>query len=374
MRPQRLLAAAAAAAAAAAFALSAHAVAHPAPGTSVVHAIDVGTGLSIFVEGADFTLLYDAGSQDNSAGGRDNRVLTYLRHVRPEMTKLDHLILSHPHEDHVQMMDEVLAAYDVDHVWDSGSFNPTCGYMTFVKAVAEEPGVVYRTAGGQAARAETFGTCGDQTIPASVPISFGDTEFLGRRATMRVLHADNLRRGSDLNNGSLVVRLDLGGKGLLLVGDAEAGGRTSPSVQPGPRSAEGILLDRFPEALRSDILVVGHHGSSTSSRTSFLDAVGANHYVISSGPTKYHGLTLPDREIETALRNRRDRRTLWKTYLNDAACARGRPKIGLDDRSPGGCHNVRIVIQAGGAIVGRYFRATDACSQRQAPCRQRSRR
>lgn len=53
----------------------------PPKGTYAVHAIDVGTGLSVFVEGHDFALLYDAGSNDDSGRGAKNRVLAYLRAV-----------------------------------------------------------------------------------------------------------------------------------------------------------------------------------------------------------------------------------------------------------------------------------------------------
>lgn len=58
-----------------------------------VHVIDVGTGLAIFVEGPDFTLLYDAGSNDDSRKGRNNRVLAYLAKIRPDLTTIDHVIL-----------------------------------------------------------------------------------------------------------------------------------------------------------------------------------------------------------------------------------------------------------------------------------------
>ena len=127
----------------------------PAAGTFVVHAIDVGTGLAIFVEGRDFALLYDAGSNDDGARGAPpppapatNRVIAYLRAVRPDLTTIDHLFLSHPHEDHDAMIDDVLAAYQVRNVWNSGSFNRACAYHAFLDAVAAEPGVVYHDALG----------------------------------------------------------------------------------------------------------------------------------------------------------------------------------------------------------------------------------
>lgn len=331
-------------------------LAHPPRGTFVVHAIDVGTGLAVFVEGADFTLLYDAGSKDNSGGGTRNRVLSYLQAVRPGMTTLDHLILSHPHEDHVEMMDEVLAAYDVDHVWDSGSFNPTCGYRSFLSSVSAETGVTYHTASTRPARVATFANCSGRTgpVPASSAIPLGTSRKLGAKASMTVLHAQDTRSESDLNNASVVVRLDLGGKRLLLTGDAEAGGRAAPSTAPSPGSAEGILLARFRSKLRSDVLVVAHHGSKTSSRTEFLDAVDADHYVISSGPTKYHGVTLPDPEVEAEVDGRGE---LWRTDRNDAACRVSLDKTGLDgDSKPGGCDNIRLTIDSAGRITGDIHR------------------
>ena len=69
-----------------------------------VHVIDVGTGLAVFVEGPGFALLYDAGSQDDLHEGDENRVVAYIKAARPGLTRIDHLILSHPHKDHLQLM------------------------------------------------------------------------------------------------------------------------------------------------------------------------------------------------------------------------------------------------------------------------------
>ena len=74
----------------------------PAPGTYRIHSIDVGTGLAILVEGADFTLLYDAGSNDDTAREQRNRVTAYLR-VRRAATDRPSL-LSHPHKDLSELM------------------------------------------------------------------------------------------------------------------------------------------------------------------------------------------------------------------------------------------------------------------------------
>ncbi|HEX8261464.1 MAG TPA: MBL fold metallo-hydrolase [Allosphingosinicella sp.] len=341
----------------------------PAAGTYVVHAIDVGTGLSIFVEGHDFTLLYDAGSNDDSARGKGkDRVLAYLAKVRPDMTVLDHLVLSHPHKDHVEMMDDVLEFYQVRNVWDSGALNDTCGYRALLEAIIAEPGVVYHNSLGSGGTHDVAvkdaGTCHGRKRPATtlrVPRSSQITNApvpLGAGATMTILLADGsvkMPRGN-FNEASVVARLLLGTRSVLLPGDGEAGGRKKPSDLPKANSAEAKLLACCALQLRSDILVASHHGSMTSSRNAFLDAVGASQYVVSVGPKAYSGTVLPDSEVIDEY-NKRGK--LWTTALNDATCPTSR-KIGPDkDGRPGGCDNVRIVIGPDGSIAPDYFRAVD---------------
>jgi beta-lactamase superfamily II metal-dependent hydrolase len=72
----------------------------PAPATTqtfTIDAVDVGTGLGVLVRGADFTLIYDGGSNDDLARAPNNRMLAYLKLVMPTLQVIDHLILSHDH-------------------------------------------------------------------------------------------------------------------------------------------------------------------------------------------------------------------------------------------------------------------------------------
>jgi hypothetical protein len=62
----------------------------------VVHVVDVGTGLGVFVEGEDFSLVYDAGSNDDLATGPKNRFTSYLRAVKPGLKSIGHVVLSQP--------------------------------------------------------------------------------------------------------------------------------------------------------------------------------------------------------------------------------------------------------------------------------------
>jgi competence protein ComEC len=175
---------------------------------------------------------------------------------------------------------------------------------------------------------------------------------------MTFLHADGSRHPSP-NENSLVVRVDLGSRRVLLMGDAEAGEREDWTDEPAPEpeSIEGHLLVCCRAALRADILFAGHHGSRTSSRRTFLDAVDADHYVISSGPVRYGSVTLPDEVIVEEL----DRRgALLRTDLADAACAANPAKIGPDnDGKAGGCDNIHIAIRPNGQIGASYHRLAD---------------
>lgn len=154
-----------------------------------------------------------------------------------------------------------------------------------------------------------------------------------------------------------MLRLDLGGTRVLFMGDAEAGGRQPPGVAPSQQSIEGILLACCRADLAADVLIVGHHGSMTSSRRAFLDAVRPTFAVVSSGPVQYGSVVLPDAPIITELTGRAQ---VFRTDGNDQACGQNSAKIGPDaDGRPGGCDNVRIVIAATGPPRLEIWRGAD---------------
>ena len=173
---------------------------------------------------------------------------------------------------------------------------------------------------------------------------------------MTFLYADGSKR-SNFNENSLVVRLDLGSRRVLLMGDAEAGGRNPPATEPGGSSIEGKLLACCAADLKADVLVVGHHGSKTSSRKKFLDAVKALIFVVSSGPKKYATVVLPDAEIVTELDQRGQ---VFRTDLEDDTCPTSPDKVGpKEDGKPGGCDNVLVTIPGNGPISAVYRRMVD---------------
>jgi competence protein ComEC len=262
----------------------------------------------------------------------------------------------------VLLLPDLFANYEVRQVWDSGRVNDICGYRAFIEAVRTEPGVAYHTAvqnGGTRSYTFTEKQCNSGaklpqvTLPVSLSTIIDNVPIqLGQAASMTILYADGGNHGS-FNENSLVVRLDLGTRRILLMGDAEAGGRKSPSVPPTTSSIEGTLLACCLQGLAADVLIVGHHGSRTSSRTAFLDGVMASTFVVSSGPMKYQTVVLPDGDViaELGLRGQ-----LFRTDVNDAACRTAMNKIGPagDDR-PGGCSNVRVSLSPAGLSTA-FFR------------------
>lgn len=332
-----------------------------------VHVIDVGTGLSVFVEGKDFALLYDAGSQDDLHDGDENRVVAYIKAVRPDLARIDHLILSHPHKDHLQLMPDVFRRFEVGHVWESGRVNKTDGYCHFLKAAMAEPSVQYHDAiASSATRSVTFSGsgCNGTVIVRQGSMMDAAPVPIGADARMRFLYRDPANH-ADPNGNSVVIRLDLGDRRVLLAGDAEGGERERPSQPPRPTSIEAKLIACCAADLKSDVLVVGHHGSLTSSRAAFLDAVGASVYAISSGPYPYRRVRLPDAEIVAELERRgevlrTDRDDLYRVEDEARSCELNPRKVGPDaDEAPGGCNNILIGIERNAALTARYNSIAD---------------
>lgn len=330
-----------------------------AAGPLKVHVIDVGTGLAIFIEGPGFTMLYDAGSQDDLATGPDNRVVAYIKAVRPDVQAIDHLVLSHPHKDHLELMPDVFDRFEIRNVWNSGAVNKTRGYCRFLKKVAAEPGVLYHDAiatGGTYRVTFRGKTCsGEVALPQAAMMS-GQPVALGPGTSMTILYRDASHH-HDPNENTVVVRLDHGQGRVLLPGDAEGGGRELPGALPSASSIEGKLVQCCAGQLNAQVLVAGHHGSLTSSRRAFLDKVSAQIFVISSGPHPYSGVTLPDIQIAQELGNRG---IVRRTDIDDEQCMEDETKIGPDaDESPGGCESVIVTVLPSGQVSSDYNRNAD---------------
>jgi beta-lactamase superfamily II metal-dependent hydrolase len=331
----------------------------------VVHVIDVSTGQAVFVWGHDFTLLYDGGSNDDRRTGADNRLMAYLNAIGfPPGSTIDHLVLSHPHRDHVELLADVVNQYTVSNVWDSGGMNDTKGYHCFIRAVAAKARagtLTYNTAAERCRLVFENAACDTEAMPDRITIRNGQTftasptapkvVYLGVNARMRILFARSpTSPTTNLNEYSLVTRLDLGGRKVMIMGDAEAGGRTDDlTVAPSATSIEGVL-PAAPLQMSADLLITGHHGSNTSTRRDTLNRINPTYAIVSSGPFPYgEGVVLPDANVLTLLRWKVGVNGVYTTQNNDGArCRTSNRKIGTanDDRD-GGCDNIHISIENG---------------------------
>jgi len=264
-------------------------------------------------------------------------------------------------------MPAVFDKFQIRNIWESGRVNKTDGYCHFLKAAMAEPAARYHDAiASNATRSVTFtgsGCNGTVNVRQADMMTTAPVQ-LGAGAQMHFLYRD-AHPYSDPNGNSVVVRLDLGGKRILLAGDAEGGERELPVTPPSPRSIEAKLLDCCASDLKADVLVVGHHGSLTSSREAFLDAVGASIYAISSGPYPYRSVRLPDAEIVAELERRgqvfrTDREDAFRVDEEVRSCEMRERKVGSDaDETPGGCDNIMITIDSGQSINAIYSNLVD---------------
>ncbi len=206
-----------------------------------VHFIDVGQGDSILIETpTGETMLIDAGER-----GNERTVTDYIDKYGDDT--LEYIVATHPHSDHIGSMGSVINAFTVQNVLMprlSQSSVPTHSfYKDFLTAVKKS---------------------GAKTIAAKA----GSTFSFGK-GTCTVLSP--AAQSDDLNNMSVVLRLDWGGTSFLFTGDAE----TAVEKQ--------LLGGKYADLLDADVLKLGHHGSSTSSSMMFLNAVSPQYSVISCG-------------------------------------------------------------------------------------------
>ena len=317
-----------------------------------LHAIDVGTGLAILVQGPDFNLIYDGGSNDDAGRGENNRLIAYLSEKLPQLNRIDHVVLSHPHKDHVELLPDLFDKYTIGNAWDSGAVNDICGYRAFVKQIATKK-VKYHTAKNEAGDGEVSftkdsGKCYGQPRTAfKEKVSFTSKITdkvipLGNNASMQFLYA-NGEQHSSYNENSLVMMMTLGNKRILFTGDSEGGARKNwTNAEPKKSSVEAELLELPAEQLKADMLIVGHHGSRTSSRKNFLQAVSAKHYVVSAGPKKYGSVVLPDDIVIDELSGLGK---VYRTDTDDTECLVSTTKVGnKNDGKPGGCSNFKFKL------------------------------
>lgn len=220
-----------------------------------VHFIDVGQGDSILIKKGTESMLIDAGN--NSDG---ELVVNYLK--EQNVSKLNYVVGTHPHEDHIGGLDNVIHSFDIEKVIMPRAISTTKTFEDVLDSMK------------------------NKGLSITKP-NVGDTYDLNG-ATATILGPNQSEYG-DLNNYSIVIKVVNGDNTYLFTGDADT-------------LSENEIVKVNAYHLKADVLKVGHHGSSTSTSKNFLDAISPNYAVISVGEDNIY--EHPNKEVLDRLENK----------------------------------------------------------------------
>ncbi len=214
-------------------------------GILTVAFLDVGQGDAIYIEAPN-------GNQVLVDGGAGKQVLRALGEVMPFYDhSLDVVIATHPDADHIGGLPFVLERFAVGAVLEPGVTAETGVYRAFEELLADGS-------------------------PLRVLARRGMKLELDQGVSLDIFFPDQDPTGWETNTASIVAQLTYGENEFLLTGDS-------------PIKIEQYLLGRDGEALQSDVLKAGHHGSRTSSAPEYISAVHPQYAVISAGKDNRYG-------------------------------------------------------------------------------------
>lgn len=218
--------------------------------------IDVGQGESLLIEfpGRE-TMLIDGGGLAGSRFDVGERVVSPTL-WRKGIRRIDHLVLTHAHPDHVDGLVAVARNFVIGEFWDGTPAPNEGAYGDLLRALGPR---TRRRRGGR----------GRSIVSGPV--------------TVEILHPQLPDPGATpvpaANERSLVVRVRRGGFSALLMADAGF-------------EAERALIDSGDD-LRCDVLKAGHHGSALSTSAEFLAAVRPRLVLVSAGEGNTYGFPSP---------------------------------------------------------------------------------
>ena len=217
----------------------------PADGVrAVISVIDVGQGSAMLIQSGGEAMLVDGGGREHSS-----KTVAYLK--AQGVTRLKYLVATH---------------YDADHLYGAVGALEAFGAETVLVPDYEEESYVY----------QSFRQHLESRKPAVLHPSPGDAFDLGFcRFTVLAPCGSGYEAENDY---SIALRLTDGVHSLLVTGDAEA-----------VSEAEMALNDKGDRRLASDVYIVGHHGSASSSGAAFLAAVRPSFAIISCGAGNDYG-------------------------------------------------------------------------------------
>ena len=194
--------------------------------------LDVGQADAILIQNEGHNMLIDAGNNEDGP-----LLVQYFK--EQNMTKFDYLIATHPHEDHIGGMDDIIKNFDIEKIYMPNVTTTTKTFLDVLNAMEEK------------------------NMTFDVP-NIGQNFALGH-TLFQVMYTGNDKK--NLNNSSIILKANFKNTSYLFTGDATS-------------EVEKKILSKD---IKATVLKVGHHGSKYSTTTEFLNKVNPKYAIISVG-------------------------------------------------------------------------------------------
>lgn len=194
--------------------------------------LDVGQADAILIQNEGHNMLIDAGNNEDGP-----LLVQYFK--EQNMTKFDYLIATHPHEDHIGGMDDIIKNFDIEKIYMPNVTTTTKTFLDVLNAMEEK------------------------NMTFDVP-NIGQNFALGH-TLFQVMYTGSDKK--NLNNSSIILKANFKNTSYLFTGDATS-------------EVEKKILSKD---IKATVLKVGHHGSKYSTTTEFLNKVNPKYAIISVG-------------------------------------------------------------------------------------------
>ncbi len=201
-------------------------------GNLMVSFIDVGQADSILIQNDGNNMLIDAGNNEDG-----NKLVSYFKELG--INHFNYVVGTHPHEDHIGGMDDVINNFKIDNYYMPDKLSTTKTFEDVLDALENNNLSFHAPTSGE-------------------EFNLGDAKF-------RVIYSGD--DTSDTNDSSIVLKMAYGSNTFLFTGDATS-------------NVENKIIN---EDIKSDVLKVAHHGSNYSSTDEFLNKVSPKYAIISVG-------------------------------------------------------------------------------------------